>query len=523
MPAPPAWPLVLVLVQYQQSPPLCCLVPALATSELFLAVPVLFYVLSLVVYLGPLEPETSTLDYRSRPSRYRGRRGFSYPRTLEPRNPAVTAGQILTVSDLHNIGTMADPTPTTAAPTTTEIPDSHIVEFSTAFYQEMRTFDNEDVHPLPTNLGDAALVHESYRTAQRIIHDILQLTDHRTQAATLMQERDRARQDALHAQEGLRAVSTALTNEQTRSAQLHDMNVTLATQLNAHQGAPATTGQRPARMPDPEKFDGTRDKLRPFLTHLRLKLAEPNAFPDVQSQLRYTVSRLEGIALEQVTTFVTDDGINFENVNTLITHLNTCFDDPDRVGTATHKLQTLKQGNRQFSEFYAEFQRYALMSNWDNAALHATLRRAISYELKMSLANRDTEPDNYIDLANLLTRIDSRQRALKQDSQPRTQNTPAPRTQNTRPATAPAATPHPTNTNSGHYGVAPMDISAGRRKLTPEERLHRMARGLCLYCGGAGHMAAVCPVKPAHLRAAEANLAPLPQPDTPATDSESKN
>ena len=60
-------------------------------------------------------------------------------------------------------------------------------------------------------------------------------------------------------------------------------------------------------------------------------------------------------------------------------------------------------------------------------------------------------------------------------------------------ASAPAPTPHPTNTNSGSYGAAPMDLSANRRRNTPEERQKCMAEGRCLNCHGFGHLARECP------------------------------
>ena len=54
-----------------------------------------------------------------------------------------------------------------------------------------------------------------------------------------------------------------------------------------------------------------------------------------------------------------------------------------------------------------------------------------------------------------------------------------------------------------------MDLSANRRKLTPEERNRRITEGLCLYCGGAGHIAGVCPNKGMQrLQASEGLLTP---------------
>jgi hypothetical protein len=62
-----------------------------------------------------------------------------------------------------------------------------------------------------------------------------------------------------------------------------------------------------------------------------------------------------------------------------------------------------------------------------------------------------------------------------------------------------------------------MDLSANRRRITPEERARRMAEGRCLYCGGLGHMARDCPTKPQvprPLRANETTTSPAPPPVT---------
>ncbi|TBU53189.1 hypothetical protein BD310DRAFT_792505, partial [Dichomitus squalens] len=50
-------------------------------------------------------------------------------------------------------------------------------------------------------------------------------------------------------------------------------------------------------------------------------------------------------------------------------------------------------------------------------------------------------------------------------------------------------------------------------KLTPEERQHRLAGDLCLFCGGAGHSTNTCPKKSTPLakgRAAQAEPTPGP-------------
>jgi len=37
-----------------------------------------------------------------------------------------------------------------------------------------------------------------------------------------------------------------------------------------------------------------------------------------------------------------------------------------------------------------------------------------------------------------------------------------------------------------------MDLSAGKRRISAEERVKRFADGRCLYCGGCNHKAAEC-------------------------------
>jgi hypothetical protein len=53
----------------------------------------------------------------------------------------------------------------------------------------------------------------------------------------------------------------------------------------------------------------------------------------------------------------------------------------------------------------------------------------------------------------------------------------------------------PAGTVTGYTGPAPMDLSAGRRKISGKERRKRFAEGRCLYCGGFNHRAVDCAVR----------------------------
>ena len=52
----------------------------------------------------------------------------------------------------------------------------------------------------------------------------------------------------------------------------------------------------------------------------------------------------------------------------------------------------------------------------------------------------------------------------------------------------------PTTATGTHPG--PMDLSAARRTVSPEERGRRIAEGLCFYCAGTGHQARSYPNRP---------------------------
>ena len=379
--------------------------------------------------------------------------------------------------------------------------------------------------PRPSSPEDLNLVYDSYVKGVNLVTQVLGSNDRIDDANNITTQRDRIAEELNELQQEHNATQQALQQAQQRANQLHDLNFVLASQLKQTPKT-ATISSKESKMSDPAMFDGSRDKLRPFLTKLRLKLSEPGAFRDEQAKLRYIVGRLEGLALNQVVNHVNADGVNFTNTEALIDHLNACFDDPDRTGTASRKLQTIRQGSREFSTYFAEFQQYALQLNWNPEAIRAALKNGLSSELESALITIE-EPDDYASFVTLLTRIDSKMRAAKNKLSPRPAGPTGPKGYNNgynkqgppaatsgSAATTPSKPAHPTSTNSGYYGPAAMDLSSNKRKLTPEERMRRIAEGLCLYCGGAGHTAATCTNKSSRLRLAEASFLKATEPVT---------
>ena len=99
------------------------------------------------------------------------------------------------------------------------------------------------------------------------------------------------------------------------------------------------SGSDKERIPIPEKFDGTRSKLKAVLTQLWLKVA---TYPDNQAKLRLAINCLTGDAMDQVQSYVENDKVNLANLAALIAILDTAFGNPNRVAEAESKLSTLQ-------------------------------------------------------------------------------------------------------------------------------------------------------------------------------------
>jgi hypothetical protein len=246
----------------------------------------------------------------------------------------------------------------------------------------------------------------------------------------------------------------------------------IITRLLAAPAAENPDRTRGDKIPDPPMFDGYRDKLRPFIAQLRLKLANNQGrFPTEQHRMAYTVNRLEGRALAQILPFVNNDGqVTLDNVAAVITTLQTAFGDPDRAATARHKLQSLRQGNKEFSVYFAEFQMLVAELNWDATATMDALRNGLSIDILEKLIGLPA-PASYHDFVTTCQRLDSQIRAVealrKLRSPPSSSSTRPqapinhvqPRTSQGTFAPVPAPAPDPTPAS---FGPAPMDLSANR-------------------------------------------------------------
>lgn len=264
--------------------------------------------------------------------------------------------------------------------------------------------------------------------------------------------------------------------------------------------------QRSSKANDPEPFDGSkREDLRGFLAEALGKLsANFDHFLTEGSRVHWLLTLLRGTAREQVIHGVTDTQNPWTHVGDMLERLQEAFDVVDLEETAQHKVSTLRQANRPFAEYFAEFMRFAPASNYPEDVPISMLRRNISSELINATMFLNPSTMDMYHYSKELLRVDN---ALR----------PAPgqgsKSKGKTPATAP---PAPRYTSAPPTGD-PMDLSTKTtRSLTPQERERRRAGGLCFYCGKGEHIASECPSAPRGMRAKRTNASASTTQETPA-------
>ena len=234
--------------------------------------------------------------------------------------------------------------------------------------------------------------------------------------------------------------------------------------------------------------------------------------------------------MDQVIPYLVNDRINLEDTQALIDILENAFGDPDKEATATRKLTNLRQTNKDFATYYAEFARYAADVDWSEKSKLAHLRNGLSAEWKQDLITRD-EPSTLVEFVTLCQKMDSKRRMWSLEHRSRATSTTSSTSFRTAPSGSttpyrppPPKTPQytsplllPTSSTATGTHAGPMDLSSNRHRLTPGEQEARIREGRYLYCGGHGHIARVCPNK-RPLHAHDAQMIPE---DTPASVSNS--
>ena len=90
---------------------------------------------------------------------------------------------------------------------------------------------------------------------------------------------------------------------------------------------------------------------------------------------------------------IVNDQIDFNTIKELWDVLDCAYDDPDRQGTAKREPAMPKQGTREFSAYFADFQRIMAELKWDPSAKKAALRQGMAGNFKDLLLSYDCLDD----------------------------------------------------------------------------------------------------------------------------------
>jgi len=268
------------------------------------------------------------------------------------------------------------------------------------------------------------------------------------------------------------------------------------------------------KLPDPEKFDGSRADLRRFTQQIYAKMkANADRFPTATSRLTYVAGRLTGRAYELILPKISYGLPQFPDYPDILVYLEKAFGDPNRVTNARNDLFRLRQSNKDFSTFFSEFQRLALEGQMAEDSLPTLLEQAISRELRGMLLHHDPPSREFHQYAAFLQELENRRNRFYQAAP-----TPTGRT-NYAQAASSRATPEPPRQSGSLYPTRnqiqgdPMDLSVQR---TPRPN-GRKERGECYRCGSKDHRVALCP-EPDTRPHIQARIARTERPSSPDTD-----
>ena len=129
-----------------------------------------------------------------------------------------------------------------------------------------------------------------------------------------------------------------------------------------------------AQVPEPDSFNGSdTQKLQPFLTQCFLNFRDrPNVFADDSAKVTYTLSYLNGTALDWFEPSLTsgNDVPWLSDYSKFVSELLSHFSPFNSEGEAKAELENLCiRDNQRLTKYLVEFNRLAARVQWGNTAL----------------------------------------------------------------------------------------------------------------------------------------------------------
>ena len=239
----------------------------------------------------------------------------------------------------------------------------------------------------------------------------------------------------------------------------------------------------------PPKFNGNRKEFRGFINQLELVFRlQPTRYNSDKIKTATLGTLLSDKALSWYNPYLENPESFTEDLNSwpiFKAKFKATFGEINQELNSENELRNLKQNNRPCANYVAEFRQLATDLSWNDAALLSQFRSGLNSDIKDELVHFDS-PANLTNAIDLAIKIDNRLFERRQE-----------RNNSRRPMVT-----HVRNDQITTVPVQPpiipindaMEVDYVRRNpLTPEERQHRMRKGLCLVCGESGHLKYGCP------------------------------
>ena len=243
------------------------------------------------------------------------------------------------------------------------------------------------------------------------------------------------------------------------------------------------------KLPDPDKFNGERSDLRRFVSQIHEKLiVNRDRFPTPQARMAYVTNRLSGTPYAQVLPYIRHGVCQLSDYSAILHILERAYGDPNRIDNARSELMRYKQANKEFSAFFAEFQRLGLEGEMNDESLSILLEQHVSKELKGMLVHSPPASREYHALAAHLQDLENRRRYYEQASVSNGPKTFAAVASSPANAEIRRETRVPVTRERVFPSGDPMDLGSQRHRQSPNRR----EAGTCYRCGSKDHFVRQC-------------------------------
>jgi hypothetical protein len=284
-------------------------------------------------------------------------------------------------------------------------------------------------------------------------------------------------------------------------------------------GAP----KKRATLPDPPKFDGTRNNFRAWYLEMQNKIqVDGGVIGGNRDQFAYIFSRLEKTPQSMTVAYVERGGNDgLYNPTAYMTYLHACYGDPNARARAIDRLRSLRQkANESFAAFLPKFEKELADgggAEWTDAVRINYLEGAINDTMRDRLISVTALPERYTEYVQALQTIGSRLDSLSfakrqaKSSTSHRSSSPPDRTSPSKHVTNATVEDQmdwePTRAAKGNTSKD-QHLKGKRAKWVDEAEMDkRRAEGRCFRCGRSGCRIERCPLKPARRSTTEVKKA----------------